>query len=82
MELKMSIRLDARDSFIFADHKATERVDPHNPNTDDGLLLPAVQDDGLLLPAVQDDGLLLPAVQDDGLLLPAVQTADGLLLPY
>jgi hypothetical protein len=50
-------------------------VDPNNPNanTDDGLLLPAVQDHGLLLPAVRDHGLLLPAVKtDDGLLLPAV----------
>ena len=41
-------------------------------------VVPAVQtDDGLLLPAVQDDGLLLPAVKDDGLLLPAVQTNDA-----
>ena len=34
------------------------------PGPDDNVGLPAVQtDDGLLLPAVQDDGLLLPAVQ-------------------
>ena len=77
--------VDGRDFLIWQRGNTTPGPDDNvvglpAVQTDDGLLLPAVQDDGLLLPAVQDDGLLLPAVQDDGLLLPAVQD-DGLLLP-
>jgi hypothetical protein len=61
--------VDGRDFLIWQRGNVT-------PGPDDNVVdVPAVQtDDGLLLPAVQDDGLLLPAVQDDGLLLPAVQT--------
>lgn len=57
--------VDGRDFLYWQRGNAT-------PGPDDNVGVPAVQtDDGLLLPAVQDDGLLLPAVRtDDGLLLP------------
>jgi hypothetical protein len=52
--------VDGRDFLIWQRGSVT-------PGPDDNVVdVPAVQtDDGLLLPAVQDDGLLLPAVQTD-----------------